>query len=183
MTRQQQQPQPTRRRQLGAAGALALALAFTLNLTGCATKRPPPQPAPPARFSPAQVTTLQRLGFAEVTEGWELNLAGKVLFSFDDERLGADGLHTIAGIADALLKESLTRLRIEGHADNIGGDEYNRRLSTRRAEVVAREFAARGLPAGRIEVRGVGSAMPVADNATEAGRAQNRRVAILVRGD
>jgi outer membrane protein OmpA-like peptidoglycan-associated protein len=170
--------QPARRRQLGAASALALA--YTLNLTGCATK---PPPATPPRFSPAQVATLRQLGFAEVTEGWELNLAGKVLFSFNDERLGADGQGTVTGIADALLKENLTRLRIEGHADNIGGDEYNRRLSTRRAEAVAREFAARGLPATRIEVRGLGSAMPVADNATEAGRTQNRRVVILVRGD
>mgnify|MGYP000387934597 CR=1 FL=1 len=85
--------------------------------------------------------------------------------------------------ADTLRKEDLTRLRIEGHADNIGGDEYNRRLSTRRAEVVAREFTARGLPAARIEIRGVGSAMPIADNATEAGRTQNRRVVVLVRGD
>jgi outer membrane protein OmpA-like peptidoglycan-associated protein len=170
--------QPARRRQLGAASALALA--YTLNLTGCATK---PPPTTPPRFSPAQVATLRQLGFAEVTEGWELNLAGKVLFSFNDERLGADGQGTVMGIADALLKENLTRLRIEGHADNIGGDEYNRRLSLRRAEAVAREFAARGLPAARIDVRGLGSAMPVADNATEAGRTQNRRVVILVRGD
>jgi outer membrane protein OmpA-like peptidoglycan-associated protein len=170
----------TRRQQLGTAGALALA--FTLNLAGCATKAPPPAPPQP-RFSPAQVATLRQLGFAEVTEGWELNLAGKLLFSFNDERLGADGLRTITDLAAALLKEDLTRLRIEGHADNIGDDAYNRRLSTRRAEVVAREFAARGLPADRIEVRGMGSAVPVADNTTEAGRAQNRRVVILVRSD
>lgn len=167
---------PARRRSLGAAGALVV----TLTLTGCAT---PPPPAPPARFSPAQVTALRQMGFAEVTEGWELNLAGKVLFSFNDERLGPDGLQTVTGIADTLRKEDLTRLRIEGHADNIGGDEYNRRLSTRRAEVVAREFTARGLPAARIEIRGVGSTMPIADNATEAGRTQNRRVVVLVRGD
>ena len=170
-----------RRQQLRATGALTLAA--TLALIGCATRPPPPPPATAPRFSPAQVATLRQLGFAEVTEGWELNLAGKVLFSFNDERLGADGLRTIADIATALLKEDLTRLRVEGHADNIGDDAYNRRLSTRRAEAVAREFTGRGLPAERIEVRGMGSAVPVADNATEAGRAQNRRVAILVRSD
>jgi outer membrane protein OmpA-like peptidoglycan-associated protein len=173
---------PARRRHLRTAGALTLA--FSLALTGCATPAPPaPPPAPAARFSPAQVTALRQMGFEEVTEGWELNLAGKVLFSFNDERLGADGLRTIAGIADTLLKEDLTRLRIEGHADNIGDAAYNQRLSAKRAEVVAREFAARGLPAARIETRGLGSAMPIADNTTEVGRAQNRRVVILVRGD
>ncbi|MEY2873371.1 MAG: hypothetical protein RLZZ373_742 [Pseudomonadota bacterium] len=162
--------------------ALALAMTLVLLLTGCAT--PPPPPAPPAaRFSSAQIAALRQMGFAEVTEGWELNLAGKVLFSFNDERLGTDGLRTVAGIADTLLREELTWLRIEGHADGIGDPEYNRRLSARRAEVVAREFTVRGLPAARIEVRGQGMRIPIADNATEAGRAQNRRVVILVRGD
>jgi outer membrane protein OmpA-like peptidoglycan-associated protein len=123
------------------------------------------------------------MGFAEVTEGWELNLAGKVLFSFNDEHLGVDGLRAIVSIADTLLKEDLTHLRIEGHADNIGDAAYNQRLSAKRADVVAREFVARGLPAARTETRGLGSAMPIADNATEAGRMQNRRVVILVRGD
>lgn len=163
--------------------ALACTLASTLALTGCATPPPPaPVAAPAARFSPAQVTALRQMGFEEVTEGWELNLAGKVLFSFNDEHLGAEGLRTIAGIADTLVRQDLTRLRIEGHADNIGEAAYNQRLSTKRAEVVAREFAARGLSAARIETRGLGAAMPIADNATETGRAQNRRVVILVRG-
>lgn len=161
--------------------AAALALACAL-LAGCATPPPPPAPVAP-RFTAAQITALRQLGFAEVTEGWELNLAGKVLFAFNDERLGAEGLQTIAGIAETLQREALTRLRIEGHADNIGDAAYNQRLSARRAETVAREFVARGLPAARIEVRGVGSAMPIADNATEAGRAQNRRVVVLVRSD
>lgn len=163
-----------------AAGALALA--FTLTLTGCASP-PPPVSVPAARFSPGQVAALRQLGFEEVTEGWELNLAGKVLFSFNDERLGAEGLHTIAGIADTLARENLTQLRIEGHADRLGDVAYNQRLSAKRAEVVARAFAARGLPAARMETRGLGAAMPIADNATEAGRMQNRRVVILVRGD
>ncbi|MDZ7854827.1 OmpA family protein [Sphaerotilus sp.] len=186
MTRPQPPLEPLARRQplaVLAALALGMALAIPMGLTGCASQPPPAPAAPAPRFSPTQVTVLQRLGFAEITEGWELNLAGKVLFGFNDERLGADGLRTIADIAEALLKEDLTRLRIEGHADNIGDEAYNRRLSTRRAEVVAREFATRGLPASRIEVRGIGSAVPVADNTTEAGRAQNRRVTVLVRGD
>ncbi|MEX8492362.1 OmpA family protein [Sphaerotilus sp.] len=169
---------PARRGSLGAAGALALA--FALTLTGCAT---PPPPAPPAHFSPAQVTALRQMGFAEVTEGWELNLAGKVLFSFNDEHLDAAGSRTVHGIAETLLKEGLTSLRIEGHADNVGDADYNRRLSTRRAEVVTREFIAHGMPAARIEARGQGMGLPIADNTTEAGRAQNRRVVILVRGD
>lgn len=176
-----QTPTPTTRRGLLRIGVPALAGA--LWLTGCATPPPPAAPTPSPRFSPAQVAALRQMGFAEVTEGWELNLAGKVLFAFNDEHLGTEGQQTIAGIADTLRREELTRLRIEGHADGIGDPAYNLRLSARRADVVAREFTARGLPASRIEVRGVGSAMPIADNTTEAGRAQNRRVVVLVRGE
>ncbi len=170
-------PQPPGLARLG-----ALALAGTLWLGGCA--HPPAAPvAPTPRFSSVQVAVLQRLGFAEVTEGWELNLAGKVLFAFNDEHLGAEGQQTIATLADTLRQAALTRLRIEGHADHIGDAVYNQRLSARRADVVAREFIARGMPAARIETRGLGASMPIADNTTENGRAQNRRVVVLVRGD
>lgn len=166
----------TRRR--GAAAILSLTLAWTLS--ACST---PPAPAPVARFSPAQVSALRGLGFTEVTEGWELNLTGKLLFPFNDERLDAASTQALANIADTLLKADLTHLRIEGHTDNVGEADYNLRLSTRRAAMVARELAARGLPAARIESIGQGMRLPVADNTTEAGRAQNRRVTILVRGD
>lgn len=166
----------TRRR--GAVAILSLTLAWTLS--ACST---PPAPAPVARFSPAQVSALRGLGFTEVTEGWELNLTGKLLFSFNDERLDAASTQALANIADTLLKADLTRLRIEGHTDNVGEADYNVRLSTRRAAMVARELAARGLPTARIESIGQGMRLPVADNTTEAGRAQNRRVTILVRGD
>jgi outer membrane protein OmpA-like peptidoglycan-associated protein len=171
-------PSLARRHGLGVA-VTALALA----LTGCATPPPPPPPAPPPRFSAAQVTALRDLGFVEVAEGWELNLAGKVLFSFNEQNLDAGSARAVATIADTLLKADLTRLRIEGHTDNVGEAEYNRRLSMRRAEMVARDLAARGLPMAHMEIRGQGMNLPIADNATEAGRAQNRRVTILVRGD
>ena len=59
----------------------------------------------------------------------------------------------------------------------------NQRLSLRRAEVVAREMESRGFPAAGLQVRGLGAARPIADNATEAGRTQNRRVAVIVRSD
>jgi outer membrane protein OmpA-like peptidoglycan-associated protein len=176
-----------RRHQLRMTAALTVSAAMAL--LGCVSSPPAPSPPPPApppaapRFSVEQVTALRQLGFAEVTEGWELNLAGKVLFAFNDERLGADGSRTLADIATALLKHELLKLRVEGHADNIGDPGYNMRLSTRRAEAVAREFSSRGLPAHQVEVRGMGSTLPVADNSSESGRAQNRRVTIVVRSD
>lgn len=160
-----------RRRALGRLG-----LVTALVLAGCAS-------TPPAKFTPEQVRALRDLGFFETDEGWQLNLGGKVLFAFDNDRLGPNEVEAVARIAATLQKVQLSRLRIEGHTDNVGGADYNQRLSLRRAEVVMREFEARGLPAAGMQARGFGLTRPIADNATEAGRAQNRRVAIIVLGD
>jgi outer membrane protein OmpA-like peptidoglycan-associated protein len=67
-------------------------------------------------------------------------------------------------------------LSIAGHADSKGSDEYNVRLSYERAESARKYLLDKGIPADRIEARGYGEAKPIADNNTEEGRAQNRRV-------
>jgi OOP family OmpA-OmpF porin len=67
-------------------------------------------------------------------------------------------------------------LSIAGHADNKGSDEYNIRLSYERAESARKYLLDKGISADRIEARGYGEAKPIADNNTEEGRAQNRRV-------
>lgn len=71
-------------------------------------------------------------------------------------------------------------LRIEGHTDSQGDAAANRLLSGRRADAVRRVLVDAGIPASRITAEGRGAAQPVADNATAAGRAKNRRVEILV---
>lgn len=160
---------PTRRLCMGAAIA-----ALTIALTGCQT------PPPPAKFTPSQVQVLRDLGFVEVPDGWSLSMGGKVLFGFGEDKLGPTEVETVAHIARLLHKVELNRLRVEGHTDNVGEPALNMRLSTRRAEVVAQEFSTHGIPAANIQARGLGMTRPVADNATEAGRAQNRRVTVIV---
>jgi outer membrane protein OmpA-like peptidoglycan-associated protein len=86
--------------------------------------------------------------------------------------------------ADPVLKElqaALTstpslRLRLIGHTDSTGTAAYNRELSLRRAQSVMDWLVRAGIDPGRLEVDGMGPDAPIADNATEAGRAQNRRV-------
>jgi outer membrane protein OmpA-like peptidoglycan-associated protein len=73
-----------------------------------------------------------------------------------------------------------SNLSITGHTDGQGADEANRLLSQRRADAVRRALAAAGIAASRLKAVGRGEADPVADNATEAGRARNRRVEISV---
>ncbi len=72
-------------------------------------------------------------------------------------------------------------VRIVGHTDSTGSDAVNNPLSVERAESVRDYLVGRGVAAQRIQVSGVGSKQPVADNGTEAGRAQNRRVEIFLR--
>jgi outer membrane protein OmpA-like peptidoglycan-associated protein len=77
----------------------------------------------------------------------------------------------------------LTRIRVEGHTDNVGGKSYNQDLSQRRARAVVRALVQRGIAAGRLEAQGYGFDRPVASNATAAGRAKNRRVEFTILGE
>lgn len=73
------------------------------------------------------------------------------------------------------------RVRIVGHTDSTGSDAINNPLSVERAQSVRDYLAARGVAPSRVETAGMGSRSPVADNSSEAGRAQNRRVEIFLR--
>ena len=72
---------------------------------------------------------------------------------------------------------------IEGHTDSVGSDSYNEELSQRRAQAVADALRTRGVAADRYEAKGLGKSFPVASNATNAGRQQNRRVEIVFSDD
>jgi outer membrane protein OmpA-like peptidoglycan-associated protein len=68
------------------------------------------------------------------------------------------------------------KIRIEGHTDTMGRGRFNRRLSDARAAAVRSALIARGIPATRLSAKGYGARRPIADNATEEGRARNRRI-------
>ena len=71
-------------------------------------------------------------------------------------------------------------IRITGHTDAVGSDEANQILSEGRANAVRDELIKRGIAAERIEAEGKGESEPIADNATEEGRAKNRRVEFTI---
>ena len=84
-------------------------------------------------------------------------------------------------VAASLLKYPATSVEVIGHTDNTGAAAYNQDLSQRRAVSVASVLASNGVPSSRISSLGRGEDQPVASNLTEQGRAQNRRVEIIVR--
>lgn len=83
-------------------------------------------------------------------------------------------------VAAALRDVRQARFLIVGHTADVGTEESQQRLSVERARTIASELAARGISADRIDIEGRGGSEPVASNATEAGRARNRRVEIYV---
>jgi outer membrane protein OmpA-like peptidoglycan-associated protein len=131
-------------------------------------------------LSDRQVVELRRAGFHRADGGWGFDLDGRILFDSDESTLTRENRATIARIVRVLRDLRIRRIYVEGYADSSGREDYNEDLSVRRAEAVAREIERRGWPSYAIEVRGYGANYPVANNATSRGRAQNRRVVIVV---
>ncbi len=95
------------------------------------------------------------------------------------------GKATIKKVSDGLLDNvadvfkdhrDILHVEVQGHTDNRGSSSLNKGLSQRRAEAVLKALVARGIDAGRLEARGYGQDVPIADNKTDAGRQKNRRV-------
>ncbi|QET01140.1 OmpA family protein [Cupriavidus pauculus] len=159
-------------------------LVCTVAIAGCQTvpPAPPPEPPPP-KLSPTQVTVLKEKGFALTDQGWELGMPHKVLFGFDEHTISGPRRYSVLDVGRALSRAGIEHVRVDGHTDDVGTDEYNRILSLRRALAVVRLLVEAGFARDHIEVRGLGKSRPVADNKTAAGRAENRRVAIIVTVD
>ncbi|MGC4003697.1 MAG: OmpA family protein [Pirellulales bacterium] len=151
---------------LGAASGSAWLLA------ACAA----PSPAP----APSREEELRALGFRPTDEGWELSIAGRMLFDSDSDVLDPEGRAIAERLGRQLAQLEITRVRVEGHADSTGSQAYNVALSLRRAQAVQRAMVAAGLPDTGIQAFGLGKAAPVNDNRTPEQRQQNRRVAIVL---
>ena len=90
-----------------------------------------------------------------------------------------DARPAIAEIGALLAKDKTLKLSIEGHTDNVGNASANKALSAARAESVVKELVQAKVDAKRLQSKGFGSEMPVADNRLEEGRAKNRRVELV----
>ncbi|MBO7494285.1 MAG: OmpA family protein [Bacteroidales bacterium] len=97
-----------------------------------------------------------------------------VFFDFDRSELKPESFVELNKLADYLMKNAI-RIEIGGHTDDQGSEEYNDRLSENRAKAVYDYLIQKGIPAERLQYKGYGMRLPVADNSTEEGRAANRR--------
>jgi len=114
---------------------------------------------------------------------------GEVILTDDDVRFGFDSAN-LSDEAEAALDAFAAKviadnkgvyLEIQGHTDNIGSESYNLNLGYKRAEHVMKYLASeKGFPLHRMNVTSYGESKPIADNSTREGRAQNRRVALVL---
>ncbi len=115
------------------------------------------------------------------SRGMVITLSGSVLFASNESTLLPAAMVKLNEVADALIKGNPdSNITVEGHTDSQGQRQYNMELGQKRANAVRDQLVARGVAADRIKAVGVGPDRPVADNKTAEGRANNRRVEIIV---
>jgi outer membrane protein OmpA-like peptidoglycan-associated protein len=117
----------------------------------------------------------------DTTRGLVITLSGSVLFASNKSDLLPSALVRLNGVADALTKDdSISKIVVEGHTDSQGGADYNQDLSRRRAQTVRDYLVSRSIAGDRVTSVGYGLTRPIADNTSAEGRANNRRVEIVL---
>jgi len=122
---------------------------------------------------------MQNDRYVETEKGLEIEL--NVTFKHNSSLIDTAFDMEISNTADLLKANADVKVIIEGHTDDTGSEKYNQWLSDKRANAVANQMVEQfGVNPEQIETRGLGESQPVADNTTEEGRAQNRRVILII---
>ncbi len=109
-----------------------------------------------------------------------LDMPSEVLFAFDSAAIKPSFEPALGKVASVLQQYPDTNVKVVGHTDSVGSDQYNLGLSQRRAQSVAGYLGSQGVAPQRLTTEGMGKQNPRASNATEAGRQQNRRVELFI---
>jgi outer membrane protein OmpA-like peptidoglycan-associated protein len=106
-----------------------------------------------------------------------------VLFDTAKFSLRPEAREKLAKVAGVISGHPGLRLDVEGHTDNVGGDDYNQQLSEQRGSAVRDYLTQQGMQQGSVTTKGFGKTQPIATNDTAAGRQQNRRVELVISGE
>ncbi|MCR9142289.1 MAG: OmpA family protein [bacterium] len=135
-------------------------------------------PQEPTQLSDSEVQRMRRI-LNSIHYEDVLLITNQLQFEFASAELLPESAQELDKIAE-LLEESTDRVRIEGHTDDVGSAAANYRLSLARARAIRRALIERGVPANRLLIGGHGETKPIAENDTESGRQENRRVEFLI---
>jgi outer membrane protein OmpA-like peptidoglycan-associated protein len=142
---------------------------------------PKPKPAIPKPFVPPKPPVPDVKILQPSKDETVIRIPDKVLFDFDSSRLRPEAYPVLEEIAKSLNNSEGYEVKIEGHTDSRGSDEYNIKLSKERAEAVRKALIDRyGVSPDILTAEGLGEREPVAPNDTEKNRQKNRRVEITV---
>lgn len=133
-----------------------------------------------AREALDKLSVANALAVKDEPRGTVITMPAGVLFASGKSDLLPGAQAKLDPVAEALSHEQDHKILIEGHTDSQGSDASNQALSERRAQTVRDYFASRGVPANQITATGLGESRPIANNATAEGRANNRRVEIVI---
>jgi outer membrane protein OmpA-like peptidoglycan-associated protein len=127
---------------------------------------------------------LARIGSVkQEPRGMVITLSGSVLFASAKSDVLPDAYSKLSDVAKALSEQDPnSKIVVQGYTDSQGGASFNQDLSQRRADSVRAFLTSHGIASDRVTAQGFGPASPIADNATAEGRANNRRVEIVVQG-
>lgn len=114
-------------------------------------------------FEPAKVIVLENLEY-----------------DFNKATIRPNSYNTLNDLFEAMILKPNLVIEIGGHTDNVGDDASNQLLSQRRAEAVKQYLVKKGIKAERIQTKGYGESLPIADNVTEEGRQKNRRTEVRI---
>jgi OmpA-OmpF porin, OOP family len=159
-----------------------LALALAVLASACPSRGGPPatptntpgdplvQEAPPSDVPPPTAKL----------EGGVIVLSEPIEFEVATDTIAASSEDVLRALSDLLSdRADITLLRIEGHSDAQGAEQFNQRMSEQRAFAVARWLVGNGIDCHRVIPVGFGETKPIADNRTAEGRAQNRRLELV----
>jgi outer membrane protein OmpA-like peptidoglycan-associated protein len=121
------------------------------------------------------------LATRETARGLIVNMSD-VVFATGSYQIKTSAQIKLARIAGILMTYPGLKVQVEGYTDNVGSAAFNQKLSDQRANAVMQFLISQGVKAGSISAKGYGEADPVASNSTASGRAQNRRVQLVVSG-
>ncbi len=119
--------------------------------------------------------TVQRIG-----EGILITFNEGLQFNVNSSDVQSNSIQNLSDLSEILEKYPDTNILIEGHTDSDGTDEHNQNLSIQRASAVQKSLIDTGIPITRISTIGYGETQPLADNGTQEGKQQNRRVEIAI---
>lgn len=166
----------------------ALLIALTVGIVGavlgCATSEPPPPGPPPGQIGEIAKFDITAASSEDIANALQRDgkvvISGGILFETDSAKLTSSAVDLVSKIANVMIQNPNLKVAVVGHTDSTGDFNYNIKLSERRANAIVNQLVKDGVASNRLAGVGVGPLSPVATNDTVEGRAQNRRVELVL---